>query len=244
MECVERIGDFVEYATAGRVAAIIVEPISGNGGNIVPPPRYLTRLRQFCDENDIVLIFDEIQTGIGRTGKMFAAQHFGVEPDAITTGKGLGGSGAQVAAILTNDRLAGLNSNDHSFTYGSNLLAAAAANATLDIISQPEFLKNVTAVGSYFMARLGELARRWPVITDVRGVGLMIGFEIGHPSSPADVALTNHLATQAKSHGLLMRTSRYGYGNVLKVRPPLTMTLDEAGLVCDRLERLFAEESS
>jgi acetylornithine/succinyldiaminopimelate/putrescine aminotransferase len=141
MQCVERIADFIEYASAGRVAAIVVEPISGNGGNIVSPPGYLTRLREFCDQNDIVLIFDEIQTGIGRTGEMFAAQHFGVGPDAITAAKGLGGSGAQVAAILTNDRLSCLSPNDHSFTYGSNVLALAAANATLDIISQRSFLE-------------------------------------------------------------------------------------------------------
>ncbi|MDR1449994.1 MAG: aspartate aminotransferase family protein [Propionibacteriaceae bacterium] len=242
MQCVERIADFIEYASAGRVAALILEPISGNGGNIVPPPGYLTRLREFCDQNDIVLIFDEIQTGIGRTGKMFAAQHFGVEPDAITTAKGLGGSGAQVAAILTNERLSGLPSNDHSFTYGSNVLALAAASATLDIVSRPAFLENVTKVGNYFLARLKDMASRYPLITDVRGVGLMIGFEIGDPENAADVALANHLASAAMSHGLIIRTSRYGFGNVLKIRPPLIMTLDEADDVCDRLDAMLLEE--
>ena len=123
--CVDRINDFLEYASSGSVAAVLVEPISGNGGNIVPPDGYFPRLRELCDAHDIKLLFDEVQTGIGRTGRMFAAEHFNVDPDAITIAKGLGGSGAQIAAILTSDELAGLPVNDHSFTYGANLLAAA-----------------------------------------------------------------------------------------------------------------------
>jgi 4-aminobutyrate aminotransferase len=224
------------------VAAILIEPISGNGGNVVPPEGYLPRLREFCDEHDIVLIFDEIQTGIGRTGQMFAAQHFGVEPDAITTAKGLGGSGAQVAAILTNDRLTGLPAHHHSFTYGSNLMAAAAANATLDIVRQPDFLANVRATGNYVMDRLFDMQDRYRVIGDVRGVGLMIGFELEGPDGSPAVDLTNHLAKKAMDHGLIMRTSRYGYGNVLKIRPPLILTLAEADDLCDRLENLLIAE--
>ncbi|MET9296745.1 aspartate aminotransferase family protein [Streptomyces sp. NPDC003077] len=244
MMCVDRIEDFLEYASTGQVAAIVVEPISGNGGNIVPPDGYFQKLRSFCDEHDIVLIFDEIQTGIGRTGRMFAAQHFDVEPDAITTAKGLGGSGAQVAAILTNDRLAGLPSHHHSFTYGANLLAASAANVTLDIVRQPEFLANVRATGDYILGRLADMRTRYPAIVDIRGVGLMIGFEIAHPDGRPAVKLTNHLASSAMRHGLILRTSRYGYGNVLKIRPPLILTLDEAALLCDRLENLFRAELS
>ncbi len=242
MLCVDRIEDFIEFASNGQVAAILVEPISGNGGNVVPPNGYFQQLRQFCDEQDIVLIFDEIQTGIGRTGHMFAAQHFGVEPDAITTAKGLGGSGAQVAAILTNDRLAGLPAHHHSFTYGSNLMAAAAANATLDIVRQPSFLANVRSTGNYILDRLADLQRHYPVIGDVRGVGLMIGFELEDADGEPSVELTNHLAKKAMEHGLIMRTSRYGYGNVLKIRPPLTLTLAEAEDLCDRLEQLFEAE--
>lgn len=242
MLCVQRIDDFVEYASSGQVAAVVVEPISGNGGNIVPPDGYFQALRQFCDDNDIVLIFDEIQTGIGRTGHMFAADHFGVEPDAITVAKGLGGSGAQVAGILTNEKLAGLPGHHHSFTYGANLLAAAAANATLDIISKPEFLANIRATGNHILGRLEDMRGRYRQIGDVRGVGLMIGFEMEADGGDPDVDLTNHLAKKAMEHGLIMRTSRYGYGNVLKIRPPLTLTLTEADLICDRLEELFEEE--
>ncbi|WP_242887621.1 aspartate aminotransferase family protein [Actinomadura litoris] len=240
--CVERIEDFVEFASTGRVAAVVIEPISGNGGNIVPPDGYFDALRAFCDEHGIMLIFDEIQTGVGRTGRMFAAEHFGVEPDAITLAKGLGGSGAQVAGILTSERLAGLPGHHHSFTYGANLLAAAAANVTLDIVGQPAFLANVRAVGDRIMQRLNDLRTRFPQVGDVRGVGLMIGFELETAAGEPDVALTNHLAGVAMNHGLILRTSRYGFGNVLKIRPPLTLTMDEADLICDRLEDMFQKE--
>lgn len=119
--CVERIHDFIEYGSSGNIACMIVEPISGNGGNIVPPPGYLQALKKLCDDKGIILIFDEIQTGIGRTGKMFAADYFDVKPNIITVAKGLGGTGFQFAAILTEERLSGLDGHHHSFT-GSNAI--------------------------------------------------------------------------------------------------------------------------
>ncbi|WP_219909867.1 aminotransferase class III-fold pyridoxal phosphate-dependent enzyme [Trinickia symbiotica] len=161
----------------------------------------------------------------------------------ITTAKGLGGSGAQVAAIITNERLAGLPSHHHSFTYGANLLAAAAANATLDIVREPAFLANVRATGDHIMARLRDAQKRYGAIGDVRGVGLMIGFEIVDSDGAPDTALTNRLAEAAMHYGLILRTSRYGLGNVLKVRPPLILTMAEADLICDRLEALFIGEN-
>jgi len=244
MMCVDRIEDFLEFASSGQVAAIVVEPISGNGGNIVPPDGYFPRLRQFCDDHDIVLIFDEIQTGIGRTGHMFAAEHFGVQPDAITTAKGLGGSGAQVAAILAADRLHGLPAHHHSFTYGANLMAAAAASVTLDIVGRPEFLANVRRTGDYIMTRLHDMRQRYPFIGDVRGVGLMIGFELVNPGGSEAVTLTNHIAAEAMKHGLILRTSRYGFGNVLKIRPPLILTMQQAEVICDRVDALLNETAA
>jgi 4-aminobutyrate aminotransferase-like enzyme len=243
MLCVERINDFLEFASSGSVAAVLVEPISGNGGNIVPPPGYFAKLRELCDVHGIKLIFDEVQTGIGRTGHIFAADYFGVEPDALTVAKGLGGSGAQIAGILASDELAGLPARDHSFTHGANLLAAAAANATLDVIDDPAFLANVTATGDHIRDRLEEMKDRYRCIADVRGVGLMIGIEIVDHSGEPDPAFTNWLAECAMSHGLILRTSRYGHGNVLKIRPPLILTLDEADLISDRIDALLKEHA-
>ncbi|MEU4087085.1 aspartate aminotransferase family protein [Streptomyces aureus] len=240
--CVDRINDFLEYASSGSVAAVLVEPISGNGGNIVPPDGYFAALRELCDTHGMKLIFDEVQTGIGRTGRMFAAEHFSVDPDAITLAKGLGGSGAQVAAILTSDELAGLPTNDHSFTYGANLLAAAAALATLDVIDDADFLANVRTTGAHILDRLGALRAAHPQIADVRGVGLMIGIEIVDEEGRPSAALTNRLAERALDHGLVIRTSRYGHGNVLKIRPPLVLTLEEADVICDRFTELLLSE--
>jgi len=237
--CVDRIEQFLEFASSGSVAAILIEPIAGNGGNIIPPNGYFQRLRQLCDAHDIKLLVDEVQTGIGRTGRMFACEHFGIEPDAMSLAKGLGGSGAQVAAILASDELAGLPADHHSFTYGANSLACAAALATLDVIDDPDFLAHVRAVGARILDRLGELKNRCPCILDVRGVGLMIGIEIARRDGSPDPQLTNILAKRAMDHALFLRTSRYGHGNVLKIRPPLILTDVEAELICDRLDDLL-----
>ncbi|MFJ4230556.1 aspartate aminotransferase family protein [Cellulosimicrobium cellulans] len=240
--CVDRIDQFIEFASRGDVAAIMVEPISGNGGNIVPPPGYFATLQEFCAARGIKIIMDEIQTGIGRTGYMFASEYFGITPDAITVAKGLGGSGAQVAGIITTEEMAGLPINEHSFTYGSNLMAAAAGVATLRTVSRPEFLENVRLTGDYILDRLRSTLGPHRNVFDVRGVGLMIGVEVVDDEGNPNAALVNHLAARATEHGLIVRTSRYGRGNVLKIRPPLILTLDEADLVCSRFEALFAEE--
>lgn len=239
--CVERLNDFIDYASSGKVACMVVEPISGNGGNIVPPAGYFQALKKLCDERGIILIFDEIQTGMGRTGKMWAADTFGVKPHMMTISKGLGGTGFQVSAIACEERLRGLDSHHHSFTYGSNVLAAAAAAKTLEIVHRPKFLANVTKVGAYFMERLLRMQERFRFMGDVRGLGLMIGIEIVDKDGGPDVALTNRICEAATSHGLLLRSSRYGYGNVFKIRPPLIITEDEAQRACDRLEQCLGD---
>lgn len=242
--CVERLHDFLDHASSGSVACVVVEPVSGSGGNIVPPDGYLAALRALCDERGIALIFDEIQTGIGRVGRMFAAEHYGVRPDILTTGKGLGGSGAQVAAIVADERMSGLDADHHSFTYGGNTLAAAAAVATLDVIARPGFLENVRDVGAYVLTRLRELAAAHPHIVDVRGLGLMIGIEIGDADGRPHSERAQALAKRGMEHGLILRTSRYGRGNVIKIRPPLVLTRAEADLLCDRLDALFTADAA
>jgi 4-aminobutyrate aminotransferase-like enzyme len=239
--CVERIKDFIDYGSTGKIACMLVEPISGNGGNIVPPPGYFQALKKLCDENGIALIFDEIQTGVGRTGKMFAADYFQVEPNIMTVAKGLGGTGFQVAAILAEEKYAGLDGHHHSFTYGANVLAAAAAAKTLEIIARPQFLANVEVVGDYILGRLRAMQERFSFIGDVRGVGLMIGVEIVGPSGEPDAKTTNKIVKNAMNHGLILRGSRYGFGNVFKIRPPLIITPDEAVFLCDKLEICLGE---
>jgi 4-aminobutyrate aminotransferase-like enzyme len=239
--CVERINDFIDYASSGKVACVVVEPVSGNGGNIVAPDGYLQALRDLCDERGIVLIFDEIQTGFGRTGQMFAADHFGVAPHMLTFGKGLGGSGMPIAGILAEERLSGLTAHHINSTFGGNVLAATAAAKTLEILRRPGFLEHVRAVGAHIRTRLDELATKVDFVHDVRGLGLMIGMEIVDGDGMPDAALTNRLAEKGVEYGLLLRTSLYGYGNVLKVRPALIISQEEADEMCDRLTQLFLD---
>lgn len=236
--CAERINDFIDYASSGSVACIIVEPVLGSGGNIVAPDGYLDAVRDLCDERDIVLIFDEVQTGIGRTGRMFAAEHFGVEPDILTLGKGLGGIGAQVAAIVARPRLAAMPADLHAFTNGGNLMAAAAALKTLEIVERPGFLEHVRAVGARILERMSELQRRVSCIGDVRGLGLMLGVEITDRAGRPDAALTSKIARRGPDYALVLRTSSDGRGNVVKIRPPLVIADDEAEVLCDRFEQL------
>lgn len=237
MLCVERIEDFITYASSGSVACVVIEPISGAGGNIVPPAGYLQELRRFCDEHEIVLVFDEIQTGLGRTGRMFAADHFGVQPHMMTLAKGLTGSGLPMAAILTEERMADWDRSLHSFTYGSHTLAAAAALATLEIVQRPGFLENVRASGDILLGRLRDLQPDHPVIGDVRGVGLMLGVELVEPDGSAAVGRAVAYQRALQDRGVLTRVSEHGAGSTIELRPPLILTAAEAHLIADR----FAE---
>ncbi|SFR98973.1 aspartate aminotransferase family protein [Anaeromicropila populeti] len=239
MLCAERIEEFIKYAGNDSISSMIVEPILGNGDNIVPPKEYFVKLRELADKHHFTLIFDEIQTGIGRTGKMFAADYFGVEPDIMTIAKGLGGTGFQIAAIATKEEYADMDSHYHSFTYGSNSLASAAGVKTLEIITRPGFLDNVTLVGNYIIRRLNEMKEKYSFIGDVRGVGLMIGFEIVDEKGEESLELTTQIKNIAFENGLIMRTSRYGIGNVLKIRPALILTLEQAKEICEILEYTF-----
>ncbi|MBP0453124.1 aspartate aminotransferase family protein [Kitasatospora sp. RG8] len=234
MLCVQRIEEFIDYASSGSVACVIMEPISGAGGNVVPPPGYLRELKAFCDAREIVLIFDEIQTGFGRTGEMFAADHFGVQPHVMTLAKGLTGSGLPLAAILTEERMADWDRSLHGFTYGGHNLSAAAAVKTLEIVQRPGFLENVRASGAVLLDRLRGLQQDHPVIGDVRGLGLMLGVELVEPDGGKAVAQAHAYHRALEGRGVLTRVSEHGLGNVIEVRPPLVLTPAEAHLVADR----------
>ncbi|WBB80399.1 aminotransferase class III-fold pyridoxal phosphate-dependent enzyme [Micromonospora sp. WMMD882] len=232
--CVQRIDDFIDYASSGSVACLIIEPISGVGGNVVPPDGYLDELRAFCDARGIVLIFDEIQTAFGRTGQMFAADHFGVQPHMMTVAKGLTGSGLSLAAILTEERMADWDRSLHGFTFGGHTLAAAAAAKTLEIVQRPGFLENVRASGAVLLDRLRALQGDHPVIGDVRGVGLMLGVELVEPDGSRGVGRAQAFQRALHRRGVITRVSEHGLGNVIELRPPLILSPADAHLVADR----------
>lgn len=234
--CVSKIADFIKYASTGRVACLIIEPIFGVGGNFFPPKKYFHELKTFCEENDILLIFDEVQTGFGRTGQMFAADYFGVSPHLMTLAKGMTGTGFPLGAILTESKLQGMGTEYHSFTNCGCLASVAAAIKTIEIIKRPGFLEQVREVGQYLITGLTELKKQFDFIGDVRGVGLMIGVEINDKKGKPDNTQSIRLIDAMFEVGLISRLSEYGHGNVIKFRPPLILTKQEAEQILARFE--------
>ncbi|MEA3277094.1 MAG: aminotransferase class III-fold pyridoxal phosphate-dependent enzyme [Pseudomonadota bacterium] len=239
--CVSRIRQFIEYASSGSVAAMVVEPILGNGGNIAPPRGYFRKLRALCDEYGIVLIFDEVQSGMGRTGYMFAAQYYDVFPDMMVLGKGLGGPVPR-AAILMEERFDAVPRSQHAFTGSGSLVSTATALATICQLRAPGFLEHVRAVGAHLGERLQKLAEKFPRIGDVRGYALMWGLEFVAQDGSPDADLANRIIARGLDHGLILRGSRYGRGSVVKVRPPLVITRDEIDKLVDALDDTLEAE--
>jgi 4-aminobutyrate aminotransferase len=220
---------FQSNLPASEVAAILVEPIQGEGGYIVPPDGFLEGLRVLCDRHGILLIFDEVQSGIGRTGKMFASQHWGVSPDIMTLAKGLG-SGLPIGLVVACRRHMQMwKRGAHGNTFGGNPLACAAALATLDLVER-EYAANAAKMGEYFQGRLRELKERFQCIGEVRGKGLMIGMELieDRTSRTPAAALTERLLTRAFHHGLLLLSCGV---STVRFIPPLMINrghVDEA----------------
>ena len=187
------------------VAGILIEPIQGEGGYIVPSPGFLTRLRAICDEYGILLIVDEIQSGAGRTGKWWAIEHEGVEPDIVCFAKGVG-SGLPIGGIIARREHMIWGPGSHGSTFGGNPVAAAAALATLNVIQEEGLLAQATATGDIFMAALREMQERHPSIGDVRGRGLMIGVEFVQDRQTKEraVDLRNTIIQDAFEEGLLI----------------------------------------
>jgi 4-aminobutyrate aminotransferase len=220
---------FAGNVPPGEVAGILIEPILGEGGYIVPPDGFLAGLRALCDRHGILLILDEVQSGIGRTGKLFACQHWGVAPDIMTLAKGLG-SGLPIGMVVARRTLMEKWSRGaHGNTYGGNPLCCAAALATLDLVENG-YRQNAAKVGEYFLQRLRELASRHAVIGEVRGKGLMIGMELvlDRASRTPAHRLCDALITRAFHNGLLLLSCGR---STVRFMPPLlidTATVDEA----------------
>jgi 4-aminobutyrate aminotransferase len=220
---------FQTNVPSSEVAAILVEPIQGEGGYLVPPDGFLAGLRALCDRHGILLIFDEVQSGIGRTGKMFAAEHWGVRPDIMTLAKGLG-SGLPIGLVVAKKTLMEKwKRGAHGNTYGGNPICCAAALATLDLVER-EFAANAATVGEHFMQRLRELQKDFTCIGDVRGKGLMIGAELisDRTSRKPDAALCQRVLTRAYHNGLILLSCGV---STLRFIPPLAVTraqVDEA----------------
>ncbi|MGK7894638.1 MAG: aspartate aminotransferase family protein [Xenococcus sp. (in: cyanobacteria)] len=214
-----------------RVAAIMLEPLQGEGGVRPGELQYFAKLRQICDENDILLVFDEVQVGVGRTGKLWGYENLGVEPDIFTSAKGLAG-GIPIGAMLCKDFCAAFEPGNHASTFGGNPFACAAALSVLQTIEKDKILENVVARGEQLRARLSAILSSYPqMFKEVRGWGLINGLEL-----QADIELTSiDLVKSAMDQGLLLAPAG---PKVLRFVPPLIVSAEEIDRGCDILEKV------
>jgi len=202
----------VEAAITEKTCGVLVEPIQGESGVIIPAPGYLTGIRKICDEKGLLMIVDEVQTGVGRTGTLFACEQEDVVPDMITLAKALG-NGFPIGALLASDRIAGaFVPGNHGSTFGGNPLVTAVGIAVLETIINDGVLENCRRIGEYFLKCLGDLKEKNPLIRDVRGKGLILAMELTVPA--ADFVL------KSMERGLLINCTG---GNVLRMVPPLIL---------------------
>ena len=221
---------FHQLVFPDKVAAIIVEPVIGEGGYLVPPPTFLPRLREITREHGILLVADEVQTGFGRTGELFAVSHWEVDPDVVVMAKGIA-SGMPLSGILAKkDLMDRLPPGSHGGTYGGNAVSCAAANATLDVIEDEGLVENARERGAQFLDGLRRLAATHPSIGDVRGLGLMVAIEFVKPGDgdgrTPDAALTKRVQQECFARNLLLLTAGT-YVNVIRIIPPLVTTAEE-----------------
>lgn len=222
--CLNEIKNLFRYIVCpDTVASIIVEPVLGEGGYVVPQKRFLQGLRNICDEHDILLIFDEIQCGYGRTGKMFAAQYFDVTPDIMTLGKAIAG-GFPMSAIISSSKVMNeWKPGMHGTTFGGHPIGASAALAVLDEFEKVNILDNVVAMGSYLEKCLRKLQAKYPIISDVRGVGLMQAIEFTHADGRPGGDIYSEVRQYTQKHGLLLLGCGLD-GDGIRFASPLNVT--------------------
>lgn len=225
LACADAVETIIKTTTSGQVAAMFAEPIQGNGGVITPPPGYFKRLREILDRYGVLLVVDEVQTGFGRTGRMFGIEHFGVEPDIMTMAKALA-NGTPVGAFITNDELAARFTRPSASTLGGNPVTAAAALATLDVIAREGLADRAASLGDRLKAGLTALMARHPVIGDVRGLGLMLGAELVRPDNSPAAAETDLALEMLKDRGFLVGKNGL-HRNVLAFQPPLVVSAED-----------------
>jgi predicted acetylornithine/succinylornithine family transaminase len=220
----------LKSAISKKTCAIILEAVQGEGGVKVATKEYLMEVRELCDKNDILLILDEVQTGIGRTGKLFAYEHYDIEPDIMTLGKGLGG-GVPIGAMLAKNIIAeAFDPGSHGSTFGGNPLVCAAAIATIDTVLEDGILiSECKRLGEYFRKRLNELKREYPdIVLNIRGMGLLIGLEINRDCGP--------VVTECMRRGFLVNCTA---GSTVRFAPPLIVTENEIDKLIDVLDEVF-----
>jgi 4-aminobutyrate aminotransferase len=228
----------VHLVSPDEVAAIVVEPIQGEGGYVVPPAQFIQRLSEIATRHGMLLVADEVQSGMGRTGKMFAIEHYGVTPDVLAVAKGAA-SGIPLGLTMAREAVMNWPSGAHSNTFGGNPIACAAALATIAQLRE-RLVANAGEVGEYLLNGVKELADAHPLIGDVRGKGLMIGIELVRDRATRERAVKERdaLVQAAFQNGLLI----LGAGqNAIRLSPPLVLTRDQARTAVQLLDRAFGD---
>ena len=221
------------------VAAIVFEPIQGEGGYVVPPAEYFPRLKKLADNKGLLTIADEVQSGIARTGKWFAIEHWNVEPDIICSSKALA-SGLPIGATIASARVMDWEAGSHASTFGGNPLSCAAAMAVIETIREEKLLDNVNKQGGYMLKRLSEFGERNPLVGDVRGKGLMIGVELVEDKE-------SKKPSPQKARDVMVRSWKRGIAIVtcgastLRIAPPLTIQRELADVALDIVEDVVNE---
>ena len=222
--------DALAEAISPRTIAVMLEPVLGEGGIVVPHPEYLRRVRELCDKHDLLLILDEVQTGMGRLGTLFAYEQSGITPDIMTLAKGLG-AGVPIGAMLATERLArSFTAGAHASTFGGNPLTCAAAVAVMRVMTEEGVLANCSTQGEHLRTRLRELRRRIPRIKDVRGRGLLVGAELDGPGAP--------VVDACREAGLLINCTME---KTLRFSPPLIVAQDEIDRAVDITARVLGQ---
>ncbi len=243
-ECSLKCADYIEYVLAkeGDVAAVVSETV--RSAPFIPPPDYWRRVRAACDKHGALLILDEIPTGLGRTGKLFACEHYGIVPDMLVLGKGLGGGIMPLAALLVRDHLniAADRALGH-YTHEKNPVAAAAALATLEVIEFEHLLAHVNEVSEFALRRLREMRDRYEIVGDVRGLGLLLGVELVKDRATMERACdeADQVMYEALRRGLSFKVTM---GNILQLMPALTITHDEMAQALDALDQALGVVSA
>jgi len=222
--------DTMEAAITPNTVAFMVEPIQGEGGVVLPPDGYLKQVREICDRYNVLLIADEIQTGLGRTGKLFACNWEGVRPDVVTIGKALSGGFYPVSAVLADQRVLGLfNPGDHGSTFGGNPLAATVAREALKVLTDEGLIQNARELGEYLMGRLARIESDH--VAEVRGRGLLVGVELKPSAGGA-----RRFSEALKEEGLLCKET---HENVIRFAPPLVITRQDLDWALERIEKVL-----
>jgi 4-aminobutyrate aminotransferase/4-aminobutyrate aminotransferase/(S)-3-amino-2-methylpropionate transaminase len=243
LQYADLLKDTIRRGVNGRPSAVLMEPIQGNGGHVEFPRLYYKLVRQICDEEGLLLIWDEIQTGLGRLGAWWASDLYDVVPDILIFGKGVAG-GYPLAGVLVREELAGFETGDDALTFGQFPVSLAAGLATLDVLENEGLIDAAREMGTYLTGRLLEMQDRHPLMGDVRCPGLFTAVELVKDRETKEPALkeAEQVYDLGLRHGVMFGTSRYaGLGNVVKIKPPLTINRADMDQVIDVFDRVLTE---